>query len=245
MNYASIVHDQPNLIVTQLRKNLFSLVSCDYKQSAQRFFKEPIHLLGVPVPTVRSVSTQYFNEHQLKRWQKKDLFFLISQLANSEHELQLIGFDWLYKIRAQHEANDFAFFEQCLSTVSNWAACDELCTHALGQFLFKFPECVPLTQVWTTSDNRWFKRAAAVCLIYGARREKFLNEAFTRAQKLMTDPDDLVQKGYGWLLKESSKKFPHEVIEFVMNYEENMPRVAYRYALEKVRTVKNNASKVF
>jgi 3-methyladenine DNA glycosylase AlkD len=50
----------------------------------------------------------------------------------------------------------------------------------------------------------------------------------------MEDADDLVQKGYGWLLKEASKQHPQEIFDYVMARRERMPRTAFRYALEKL-----------
>lgn len=61
-----------------------------------------------------------------------------------------------------------------------------------------------------------------------------LDLAFTIADRLMGDQDDLVQKGYGWLLKEASKTYPTDVFDFVMSRRERMPRIAFRYALEKL-----------
>ncbi len=54
------------------------------------------------------------------------------------------------------------------------------------------------------------------------------------ASKLLLDTDDLVQKGYGWMIKEASKKYPQEIFEFVTENKNNMPRTALRYAIEKL-----------
>jgi 3-methyladenine DNA glycosylase AlkD len=51
---------------------------------------------------------------------------------------------------------------------------------------------------------------------------------------LLTDKDDMVQKGYGWLLKEASKKHQAEVFDYVMKWKAKMPRTALRYAIEKM-----------
>ena len=48
------------------------------------------------------------------------------------------------------------------------------------------------------------------------------------------DKDDLVQKGYGWMLKEAGNRFPKEVFEHVMKHKREMPRTALRYAIEKL-----------
>ena len=49
---------------------------------------------------------------------------------------------------------------------------------------------------------------------------------------LLHDEDDLVRKGYGWMLKEASRAWPNEVLEFVLQRRAKMPRIALRYAIE-------------
>jgi 3-methyladenine DNA glycosylase AlkD len=44
----------------------------------------------------------------------------------------------------------------------------------------------------------------------------------------------MVQKGYGWMLKEASKKHQPEVFDYVMSKKARMPRTALRYAIEKM-----------
>jgi len=51
---------------------------------------------------------------------------------------------------------------------------------------------------------------------------------------LLHDPDDLVQKGYGWMLKEASRKHQQEVFDFIQEHKKTMPRTALRYAIEKM-----------
>ena len=54
------------------------------------------------------------------------------------------------------------------------------------------------------------------------------------ADALLIDPDDMVQKGYGWMLKAASKTYPDEVFQYVMRHKKEMPRTALRYAIEKM-----------
>ena len=77
------------------------------------------------------------------------------------------------------------------------------------------------------------RRAAAVSLIVPAKHGKFLDDAIEIAALLLTDRDDMVQKGYGWLLKEkTSRKHTDEVFAFVIKNRKQMPRTALRYAIE-------------
>ena len=51
---------------------------------------------------------------------------------------------------------------------------------------------------------------------------------------LMADQDVMVQKGFGWMLKEASKNYPEEIFSYVMSNQGEMPRTALRYAIEKL-----------
>lgn len=47
------------------------------------------------------------------------------------------------------------------------------------------------------------------------------------------DDQDMVQKGYGWMLKVAGDYYPDEVFSYVMKRKDKMPRTALRYAIEK------------
>jgi 3-methyladenine DNA glycosylase AlkD len=102
----------------------------------------------------------------------------------------------------------------------------------MGNFIEQYPECVKELKCWTTSPNRWMRRSAAVSLIIPAKHGKFLKESLEIADLLLTDSDDMVQKGYGWLLKEASRNHNTEVFDFVLRNKRSMPRTALRYAIE-------------
>ena len=69
-------------------------------------------------------------------------------------------------------------------------------------------------------------------LIVPAKKGCFLQEAFEISDMLLADMDDMVQKGYGWLLKEESRKHQKEVYDYVVKNRKVMPRTALRYAVE-------------
>lgn len=49
----------------------------------------------------------------------------------------------------------------------------------------------------------------------------------------MNDEHDWVLKGYGWMLKSVSQIDQSAVEQYLIKNHAEMPRVAYRYALEK------------
>jgi 3-methyladenine DNA glycosylase AlkD len=124
------------------------------------------------------------------------------------------------------------------------AKCDGFCNHTIGNFIEKYPDTIKEIKSWAGSKNRWLKRASAVSFIVPAKEGKYLDDAFEIANLLLKDPDDMVQKGYGWLLKEESRKHQKEVLDYVVQNKSVMPRTALRYAIELMpQTLKAKAMK--
>jgi 3-methyladenine DNA glycosylase AlkD len=148
-------------------------------------------------------------------------------------EESFIVSEWACALSGRYESEDFAMFRHWIETyITNWASCDGFCNHTMGDFIEKYPEYTDELKHWTQSENRWMRRAAAVSLIIPAKQGKFLKESIEIAGLLLTDSDDMVQKGYGWLLKEASRKHTSDVFAYVMKNKRVMPRTALRYAIE-------------
>lgn len=223
-----------NDVLTAVRQELMKEIDEKTKESAQRFFKEPVKFYGVKSAQVKKIATKYFREMEGR--DKSEIFALCEELLETGYgEEAFIAFEWAYRERSQFVPQDFFVFEGWVDRyVDNWAKCDTLCNHTLGSFVEMYPEFIENLTGWARKQNRWLRRASAVTLILPARKGMFLKEAFQISDILLMDGDDMVQKGYGWLLKEASKKHQAEVFDYVMKWKANMPRTALRYAIEKM-----------
>ena len=175
---------------------------------------------------VRKVAKEQFQ--LVKQYPKNDIFGICEKLLESGDWAEgIIAFQWAFQIRRQYETGDFVLFERWLDLyVDGWGSCDDFCTHAFGHLIFVFPEHIPAVKAWTPSVNRWRRRGAAVVMIYANRRGKNIEPAFEIADQLLMDEDYLVQKGYGWMLKEISKTEPSRVFDFVRERKAYMPRTS-------------------
>ena len=223
-----------NDIIEKVREELRKNSSDETKESGQRFFKEDVKLYGVKTAIVSKIGKRFFRT--IKDKKKTEVFELCELFLQSGYlEESFIACHWSYFVRKNYEPEDFKTFERWVSRyVNNWASCDTLSNHTIGAFIDKYPDFLPELKRWAKSENRWMRRAAAVSLIIPARQGKFLNEIFDIADILLTDKDDLVQKGYGWMLKSASRKHQKEVYNYVMEKKAVMPRTALRYAIEKM-----------
>ena len=198
----------------------------------QRFFKEEVKYYGVKTAAVGKIAKKYWKE--IGSRDKKEILQLCEELYKSGYcEEAFIVSNWVPNLKNRFEKEDLAVFRRWIETyITNWAACDGFCNHSVGDFIERFPESIAELKWWAQSGNRWLRRAAAVSLIIPAKHGKHLDDVIEIADLLLTDRDDMVQKGYGWLLKEASRNHQAEILDYVMRNRKEMPRTSLRYAIE-------------
>ena len=204
------------------------------KRSGERFFKEDVKIYGVKSAIVSRIGKDHYKELDDKS--KTNVFSVCEELWKSGvMEESFIACNWSYYVHKNYEPADFKVFERWVDRyVNNWASCDTLCNHNVGTIVEMYPALISGLKKWARSDNRWVKRASSVSLIVPARKGIFLNDIFEIADILHADKDDMVQKGYGWMLKSASQAHQKEVFDYVIRKKATMPRTSLRYAIEKM-----------
>jgi len=233
-------------IISEIRKALKQKIDPVYKKGSLNFFKEPIKLYGVKHSETQKITNHFFK--QIKDLKIEEQLKIIEELFKSNFNEEFsIGADWLYCLTPKLNKNHFSFLEKIVkNNITNWGMCDDFCTHSLGFLIYRYPELISKTKPWLKNTNRWVKRASAVYHIHPTKKgslfqkeilknpKKYLQTIFNIADNLMEDPDDLVQKGYGWMLKEAANLFPEEIFKYVFKNKAKMRRTALRYAIEKM-----------
>ena len=237
------------IILTKIRQDIINKIDKETSVSHERFFKENeiAKTYGIKTAEVHKIAKAVFE--QVKEYPKQTIFELCEELWKSGYMEEIfVACSWSESQHKKYEPADFTVFEHWLSNyVTNWAHCDTLCNHTIGSFLMMYPDYITKLKVWAKSPNRWLRRGAAVSLIIPARKGLFLNDILEIADILLLDGDDMIQKGYGWMLKaagmsetfvkgsdEIKKKHLESVFNFVMKNKAIMPRTALRYAIEKM-----------
>ena len=65
-------------------------------------------------------------------------------------------------------------------------------------------------------------------------RQGRLENTFWLAERLLDDPEDLMHKAMGWMLREAGKRDVQALFAFLDAHAARMPRTALRYALERI-----------
>jgi 3-methyladenine DNA glycosylase AlkD len=219
-------------IVNKITDELVSEADPAIKRSGERFFREEVKIHGLRSGDVKKIAASHFL--LLENKDKDHVFDICTRLWETGFmEEGFVACDWSYRVRKHYVKSDIEVFEEWVKKyITNWATCDTLCNHTVGHIVERYPENINYLKKWALSGNRWVKRAAAVSLIAPARKGLFRSDIFETADLLIADSDDMVQKGYGWMLKAASQA--DDVFSFVTARKKTMPRTAYRYAIEKM-----------
>lgn len=221
-------------IILKVRELLIQCAREDVKAQNEKFFREKVKFYGLKNPDVHRIAKELLKG--MNDRSHDHIFSLCEELWTSGYvEETLVACDWSESVRKSFVEDDILVFSEWLGKyVNNWASCDTFCNHTVGELIMKFPAKISYLKGWSHSDNRWMRRGAAVSLIIPARKGMFLSDILEIAGIVLSDDDDMVQKGYGWMLKASSEAHLQEVFDFVMKNKAGMPRTALRYAIEKM-----------
>lgn len=221
-------------ILSEVRNHLQQKMDEQIRVASRRFFKEQVKLYGIKMPVVQQIGKVFLKD--IREKDKSEIFDLCEELWKSGYmEEAFVACQWTYEIHERYEPSDFKLFKKWIGQyVDNWATCDTFCNHSMGDFIQMYPEFLSQLKEFAKSKNRWMRRASAVSLIIPARKGLFLDDILEIAEILLLDKDDLVRKGYGWMLKAASEAYQEVIFDFVMKNKATMPRTSLRYAIEKM-----------
>jgi 3-methyladenine DNA glycosylase AlkD len=229
------VSESPNVreLVLEIRRRLEAAADPVFQAGQRNFFREEIDCIGVRSPELKRIEAFVYRE--IKKWAAAERNRLCAALWQGRLEEGAIVCHVYRHFLRECGADEFSMFERWLDRyVHNWAHCDGLSSWLLAACIGNEPELIGQLDQWTQSRNRWKRRAAAVTLLQEAKKGRNTKAIFRIATLLAGDADDMVQKGVGWLLKETYPKKPAEVVRFLTPWRATAPRLLIRYAAEKM-----------
>jgi 3-methyladenine DNA glycosylase AlkD len=221
-------------LVAQVRRELRAHTEEEFRRGVIRYFREPVDPYGVRGPEVKAIARAAYRE--LKAWPAALRNRFTGELWKSgKLEEGGIAIEIDRRFSRHFGVAEFDLLERRLDRyVHNWAHCDGLSSWLLAAAVANEPELIARLGAWTSSRNRWKRRASIVALLQEAKLGRSTKEIFDIAGALLEDADDMVRKGVGWVLKETYPKKPAEVMAFLRPRAANAPRLVLRLATEKM-----------
>lgn len=189
---------------------------------------------ALPAPEIKRIERGFYP--RVKKLSIPDRDRLCTELMSTRGHNEGALVCYLYRRFAkQCEAREFKMFTRWLDRyVDEWGLTDGLSLWLLGASIANDASLIDQLDSWTKSKNRWKRRGAAVALVYSAKRGEHTKAILRIAAPLIEDKDGMVQKGVGWLLKETYPKKPAETVRFLVANRAKTTRLVLRYAAEKM-----------
>jgi 3-methyladenine DNA glycosylase AlkD len=224
----------PRTIASEIKRGLRRIADQQVAERGRAFFKEPVRLMGVRAADMHRIAREVYVRVR-SHWQLEQAVSLCDLLLpDGRFEVRAVAILLCERFSQSFRKSLFVKAQQWIEAgyCDSWGMVATICPCVLGPLIARYPELSARTRRWTRSANRWLRRAAAVSFVKLARRGKHLDEAYDIAGRLLADPDDLVRKATGWLLREAGRT-DHTLLEaFVREHGRKCSRTTLRYAIE-------------
>jgi 3-methyladenine DNA glycosylase AlkD len=198
----------------------------------QKFFKtargeygEGDVFVGLRVPEIRKLAKEY---------QALPFAEIIRLLQSSIHEARLLAVLILVRAYTQGGASlqeqIFNLYLQNTRFINNWDLVDASAEYIVGLHL-RYRSRSPLHAL-AVSNLLWDRRISIMATFHYIKCGEFA-ETLRIAELLLRDPEDLIHKAVGWMLREIGKRDRFTEEEFLKVHYKIMPRTMLRYAIEK------------
>jgi len=215
-------------VVSRLRE----LGDPDIAAHSQRFFKtgpgeygEGDRFLGIRMPVLRG---------EAKRLGGLSLAQCLKLLRSPFHEARLLALLLLARRFEQGDEEErdtlFRHYLEHTAYINNWDLVDSSAPAIVGGHLARRDRS-PLDRL-AASPDLWERRIAVLACLHFIRQDDF-RDALRLCAALLRDPEDLIHKATGWMLREIGKRDGAAARAFLERHSRRMPRTMLRYAIEK------------
>jgi 3-methyladenine DNA glycosylase AlkD len=222
----------PAKVAVDIRRLLKDGGTAQHAEGVQWFFKEEVKSHGWYTADLRRAAVKC-RRALVKEYGLPFLPRVADQLFSGRNlEEKVFAVFVLENLTGEFGDAEFRLFESWLTRISSWADHDALVHSLISPLVVVKPARTKNVFRWANSRDRWHRRAACVALIRGARQEMFFWEIKRLTAMLLADDDDMVQKGLGWLLRETAKHDAERTVHYLMSIRERAPRLVLRTACE-------------
>lgn len=181
---------------------------------------------GLKVPQTRAI---------LAKFPEVPLAVAGDLLQSPVHEARFFAVTALVRAYAQGDPGEraaiYAFYLAKADRVNNWDLVDASAPGIVGRHLPPGGGRRVLARL-AKSKNLWERRIAMVATLEHIRQGDLAN-TFWLAERLLRDPEDLMHKAAGWMLREAGKRDAAALARFLARHSARMPRTMLRYAIER------------
>jgi 3-methyladenine DNA glycosylase AlkD len=183
----------------------------------KRYLKSDLEHLGATVPAMRKVVVAFRRAHP--GFGRAQLVELARVLWHEPiHERRAAAVELLELDCKLLVAEDIALVEKLLRESRGWALVDNLAANVVGDLVQRYPAKLHrVLDRWAKDADFWLRRSALLALLLPLRRGEGDFGRFCRyADGMLDEKEFFIRKAIGWVLRETAKKTPRRVVDWLL-----------------------------
>ncbi|WP_369206573.1 DNA alkylation repair protein [Streptomyces sp. PU-14G] len=186
-------------------------------------------LLGVRVPVMRELARRY------RGLPTEDVDVLLHSRVHEERFAGLLVLaEQVRRARGAERKALVDFYLARTDCVDNWDLVDGSAYVVLGPWLVDGPpDVLGVLDELAGSVWLWDRRIAVVATLALIRAGRF-EPTLRLVLRLRRDPEPLIHKASGWMLREIGRRDAHVMVDFLDRHATELPRITVRYAVERL-----------
>ena len=201
-------------------------------RGAKAYLKSDWEFIGVATPVFRRSIKEELAATPLR--DRTALLTIVSALwADEVFELRAAAVELLDMHGPLLLPKDLALVERLVRESRTWALVDGLAAHVAGSLVERHPTLARTLDRWARDADFWVRRSAMLALLVPLRRGGGDFERFSRyADAMLDEREFFIRKAIGWVLRDTSKKRPAMIAEWLAPRMHRASGVTLREALK-------------
>jgi 3-methyladenine DNA glycosylase AlkD len=225
---------QVGAVVESVRAELEAQATPERAAGEKRYLKSDLEFIGATVPMIRRAATKVHRAHPDA--DHHDLISLVEGLWETDvFELRMAAVELLALYRGMLRGKDVEVIERLLRESKTWALVDNLSAVVVGDLVERFPALEATLDRWAGDDDFWMRRAALLAHLIPLRDGRGDFARFSRyADGMLEEKEFFIRKAIGWVLRDTSRRRPDLVAEWVAPRTNRMSGVTIREAVKRL-----------
>jgi 3-methyladenine DNA glycosylase AlkD len=216
MRRCGIVVRVDRRLVVEIDEDLRSRAVAQRADREKSYLKSRLEHYGVSVPAIRCVARSVHAGHP--NLGHDELVALVTALWEVPvHERRMVAVEILDLYSSRLRPSDMPWLELLVRESRTWALVDGLAASVVGPLVEREPEAAAVLDRWAVDEDFWIRRSALLALLRALRRGEGDFDRFCRyADAMLDDKEFFIRKAIGWVLRDTARKRPTMVYEWLL-----------------------------
>ena len=228
-------------IAAEIEARLREVGDENRSEHEKRYLKSELEHVGASVPAIRRVAKAALAEHG--PFAHDELLDLVAALwARRVHECRMAAVELLEFDSTALHARDLDSVEALIRDAHTWALVDGLAASVAGVLVERLPTLGSTLDRWAADQDFWVRRSSLLALLIPLRRGEGDFVRFGRyADAMLEDREFFIQKAIGWVLRDTARKRPELVYEWLEPRAARASAVTIREAVKPLSAAQREA----